>query len=552
MAEPEAPNKNKLRLVVLHGEEVKDEDPKEGGGGGGEGDAALQPAYCSDDMISVELAKVLGEDWHYASESGDWYCWNGRRHERDRKRTITGRSRQVCRVISNQVDNAKLARDVSSRTRIYAAIKLTGDDPAHAISLEEFDRDDFLINTPSGIIDLRTGQLGPHDRAAMMTRMTAAGPEGDCPHWRAFLVQVTGGSGELQRFLQRIVGYCLTGFIEEHAIFFLYGPGGTGKGVFINTIAALLSDYAAAAEMNLFTVATGERHTATLAMLHNARLVTAAETDEGKRWDEAKLKAITGGDPITANFMRGNPFTFRPRFKLLLAGNHRPRLRSGDTGMRRRLHVIPFVHKPDAVDLALPETLKAELGGILRWAVEGELERRRIGLSPPRVVVDATDEYFDAENTIGRWVEERCTQGAQETGLTRNFYHDYKSWAGLAGEFVVSERIFAQKLALVGGVGLWRDATGKRGFRGLSLKASSGELFSSQPPPARGDGEGGIRPAWVAATNGGSRRRVRSMRLTRRYRHQLRFRGVSRAHTHIPPLTKGRVSSVREGVSFHV
>jgi putative DNA primase/helicase len=488
MAEEEK-TQNKMRLVVLNGEEVGDRRPPGGGGGaGGEGEAAGEPVWCSDDMLAARLSAALGEDWRCAAESGDWYRWTGEVWEKDEKRKVYTRSRQVCRGVSLEVDTAKLARDVSSKTRIYAAVKLAGEDPRHVIALEEFDKDNHLLNTPSGIIDLRTGQLQPHDRAAKMTRMTAAGPDGDCPRWRTFLEQITGGNSELRRFLQRMVGYCLTGGIEEHAFFFLYGPGGRGKGVFLNTIARLLSGYATTAAMDLFTVATGERHSATLAMLHNARLVTASETDEARRWDEAKLKAITGGDPVTANFMRGNPFTFWPRFKLVLSGNHRPRLRSADTGMRRRLHVVPFKHKPPAVDLMLPELLIAELGGILRWAVEGELERRRIGLAPPPVVRQATDEYFEAENTIGRWVAERCKLGSQETGLTKVLYQDFKSWAARVGEFVVSERIFAEKLSLLEQLERWRDAKGQRGFAGLALKEGQAELFAVKPTTPRGEG----------------------------------------------------------------
>src|SRR5262249_25797458 len=153
-------------------------------------------------------------------------------------------------------------------------------------------------------------------------------------------------------------------------------------------------------------------------MLNRARLVTASETQEGRRWDEAKLKAITGGDRITARFMRGNFFSFEPTFKLFMAGNYRPAMRSPDDAMRRRFLVIPFTHKPERIDKSLPEKLRTELGGILAWAIEGELERQRIGLAAPKAVLDATAEYFEAEDAIGRWIQERCTKGPNETALT--------------------------------------------------------------------------------------------------------------------------------------
>lgn len=491
LAAAPAANRNYARLVILNGEEVGDGAQP---GGGGDGEDASERAWCSDDMLADELSKSQGENARCASETGDWYIWNGARWELDRRRAIYRRSRQVCRGVSQKVDNAKLQRDVSSKTRIYAAVKLAGEDARHVVLLEEFDQDDRLINTPSGIVDLTTGQLRLHDRAAMMTRITAAAPEGDCPKFHAYLREATGGDVDLERFLQRIAGYCLTGLIEEHAIFFLYGPGGTGKSVFLLVLYELLQDatsaggYAAKAEMDIFTVATGERHTAPIASLNGARLVIASETEEGKRWDEAKLKAITGGDPITANFMRGNPFTFRPRFKLLIAGNHRPRLRSADDAMRRRLHVIPFMVKPARANKALLGELRAERGGILRWAIEGELERQRTGLAPPRVVVEATDEYFEAENVIGRWVEERCDKDPTSKAFIKDLYANYKSWAAGAGESVLAERTFGQKISLIAGVERWKDWQGKRGFKGLSLKGAQPDLLSSGAPVARGEG----------------------------------------------------------------
>src|SRR6185369_288445 len=193
------------------------------------------------------------------------------------------------------------------------------------------------------IIDLRTGSTLPHDPEQYITKITTDASSGECSRWLQFLAEITGDDIELQRFLQRIAGYSLTGSTREHALFFFYGPGGNGKGVFLNTLSAILADYAAVAPMEAFIATQGERHPTDLAGLRGARLVTSQETEEGRRWAESKIKALTGGDPITARFMRQDFFTYQPAFKLVVAGNHKPGLRGVDEAIRRRFHLVPFL-----------------------------------------------------------------------------------------------------------------------------------------------------------------------------------------------------------------
>ena len=211
-----------------------------------------------------------------------------------------------------------------------------------------------------------------------MTKSTAVAPDPacPCPLWHDFLAKVTAGDDELQAYLHRMIGYCLTGSIREHALFFAFGTGGNGKGVMINTITGILAAYAAVASMDTFTASPGDRHPADLAMLRDARLVTAQETEEGRRWAESRIKALTGGDPITARFMRQDFFTFEPVFKLLIAGNHRPGLRGVDEAIRRRMNLLPFTVTISAGDRdpELPEKLRKEWTGILAWAIKGCLE----------------------------------------------------------------------------------------------------------------------------------------------------------------------------------
>ncbi len=422
------------------------------------------------------LVRRIAGDWKYAG--GQWYGWDGRRWRRDKLKTLWRIATEVCKAEGSFADTIDLARKIQSAPSVHAAANLAAADSEVAIEMVAFDADRWLFNTPDGIIDLRSGQIAPHNRAALMTKIAAAGPRGDCPVFFEYLVEATGGDEALQRYLKRVAGYCLTGSIEEHCILFCHGPGGSGKTTFLLLIQDLLGDYAVNSPMNAFTVATGERHPTEFAHFFGARVVAASEIEEGMRWDEGKLKAISGGDKITARYMRGDFFTFEPQFKLLLAGNHRPRMRSADDAMRRRMQVIPFRHKPAKVDKQLREKLGAELGGILRWAVEGEIERRHLGgLNPPKVVQDATDKYFRDENTIGRWLDERCAIEANAWSETRALHRDYVHWAHQVGEFVLSERLFQQKVELMPGIEPQQHSRTRRGgFRGVHLLFWTPEL----------------------------------------------------------------------------
>jgi len=218
-------------------------------------------------------------------------------------------------------------------------------------------------------------------------------------------------------------------------MFFLYGSGANGKSVFLNTVAGILGDYARPAPIETFTASHTDRHPTELAMLRGARMVTATETEEGRRWAEAKIKAMTGGDRISARFMRQDYFEYDPQFKLIVAGNHKPNL-------------IPFtVTIPeDERDETLSEALKAEWPGILEWALEGCLEWQERGLAPPESVTEATAEYFDAQDTLSQWIEERCITMPNCEAKASALYADWKDWAEGAGEFVGSQRRFSQGL----------------------------------------------------------------------------------------------------------
>ena len=437
--------------------------------------------WGSEDALAVSFTRRYQRDWRYIALWGKWLMWDGRRWCAEETLAASDLIRQVCRHHAMRADNTKLAAKLAASSTVGGVERLARCDRRHAATSDEWDADIWLLNTPGGVVDLRTGRMRAHDRADRMTKIATATPMSGspCTTWLRFLEQVTGGDAELQSYLQRMVGYCLTGATSEHALFFLYGTGANGKSVFVNTLFTLLGDYAANAPMDTFMETRGDRHPTDLAGLRGARFVGATETEQGRRWNESKIKEITGGDRVSARFMRQDFFTYLPQFKLVIAGNHKPAIRNIDEAMRRRLHLIPFTITvpPEKRDKQLQAKLLAEANGIFSWGVEGCLAWQREGLRPPQSVMDATDEYFEAEDALGRWLEERCVREPNAKSLTAELFTDWKQWAEAAGEFVGSQKRFAD-LLLTRGLEKWRNGMGLRGFRGVGLKEPHSERFT--------------------------------------------------------------------------
>ncbi len=428
------------------------------------------PVEFSEEALALRFTEQHRGQLMYVAKWNRWLIWNGYTWAADDTMQSFNLSRHICREASWEagIQNPRIGAKVASAATVAAVLKLASADPVHASRTSDWDSDPWILNTPGGIVDLRTGDLQPCDPAAGCTKITAVAPTGECPTWMQFIEDVTAGDTMVMDYLQRAVGYCLTGSIDEHALFFVHGPGGNGKSVFLNTIQAVLGDYATVASMDTFTASPSDRHPADMAMLRGARLVTAQETEEGRRWAESKVKALTGGDPITARFMRQDFFTFTPTFKLFVVGNHRPAIRNVDDAMRRRLHLIPFNFKPATPDRGLFDRMKAEWPGVLRWAVEGCLHWRRVGLSPPEPVLSATAEYFETEDAIGRWIEERCERDETKRTHVSVLFADWQTWAAATGEYAGKMKRFSMNVEQRG-FGK-EKSDGLMCFRGLALK----------------------------------------------------------------------------------
>lgn len=285
------------------------------------------------------------------------------------------------------------------------------------------------------------------DRHHYITKSTSVAPIAGIPAaWLKFLFETTGGDVGLIRYMQQICGYCLTGDTREHALFFIYGPGGNGKSVFLNTLNSIMGDYAVTAPIDIFLSSKGDRHPTELAMLRGARLVAATETEEGRPWKESLLKQLTGGDKISARFMRQDFFSYTPQFKLVIIGNHKPRLRNVDEAMRRRIHIIPFMQTPANPDKHLEEKLRAEYQQILNWMIAGTTDWQKNGFQIPPAVKNATDEYFSAQDLFGQWLNECCDVGSGNSSAATPLFDSWKQYAERRGERPGSMPSFADNL----------------------------------------------------------------------------------------------------------
>jgi putative DNA primase/helicase len=411
-------------------------------------DLDQRPPEFSDDALALQFANKHHEDRLYVAKWATWLAWDGRRWAPDDTLKIFDDARAINRAAAASCKDAKLSKTIASAAAVAAVERLARADRRLAARASQFDADPWQLNTPGGLIDLRTNECRPAQRDDYVTKMTRATAGGQCPRWMQFLAQITQGDLELQSFLARAVGYSLTGSTREHAFFFLFGTGGNGKSVFVETITKLLADYAVAAPIEMFTATKFQSHTTDVAGLQGARMITASETDVGRSLAEARVKLLTGGEAISARRMRADNVTFTPQFKLWMGGNHKPRVSTNDEAIRRRLHLIPFNANipPWHRDQKLPEKLEAEWSGILQWAIDGCQQWQQIGLQPPSSVRDATDDYLSSEDAILCWLQSEAVFEANARSTTEELFASWKEYATRTNEDIGSQKDFVKAL----------------------------------------------------------------------------------------------------------
>lgn len=437
---------------------------------------------CSEDKLALRFSELFADNLRYTPEWGQWHVRVGSRWQRDNTLHVFSRARELCRESALEL-SPKARAQVESAHTVASVEKLARCDPRHVVRPEQWDADPLALCTPDGVIDLRTGKLREADTRDLFTKQTAVAAENRTPHrWNELLKWATAGDSDYVDFLQRLLGYCITGDTREQAMAFGYGPGGNGKSTIINAASGILGDYATVAPMETFTESRSERHPTELAKLRGARLVTAQETEPGRRWAESRLKGLTGGDRISARHMRQDFFDFVPQFKLLIIGNHKPALNSVDEAIRRRLLLLPFdqVISRTERDDQLPAKLHEEWPAILNWMIEGCSLWLEYGLRPPERVVNATADYFKDQDSFTAWRTECCAVGRKEWDTSANLYRSWSTWAERAGEKPGTMKAFSSELQKNGFSASTAGHSKTRGYAGLSVRLDTANAYQSE------------------------------------------------------------------------
>lgn len=414
------------------------------------------------------------DEMRFDHSAGCWFRFDGHSWRREATKLAHHYARQLATSMADDDPKARPLRKV----HVWEAIERGARTAREFVATSaDWNRDTLFLGTPKGTVDLRTGILHPGDPAHYISRLTAAppipldrfDPERDCPLWLSFLDEALYGDAEAIRFLRMWGGYCLTGDTKEQALVFVYGRGGSGKSTAINTMADILGEYAINLATSTLTAAKHDSHPEEIARLDGARLAWASETEKGRAWAENRIKALTGGDKITARFMRQNSFEFSPQMKIVIVGNNAPSLTSVDEAIKRRFIILPFDHPPREKDPDLPVKLKAEWSGILSWMIEGCLDWQKCGFFRPEVARRATDAYFEEQDIFAKWIGDCCETREHHADTTANLWDSWSVFALDNGEHPGTKaRTFPETLTQRGFQAI-KDTLGirGRGYRGL-------------------------------------------------------------------------------------
>jgi P4 family phage/plasmid primase-like protien len=450
-------------------------------------DAELAQLHATDMGNAERLVARWGKRIRYCYSWKKWLVYDGKRWVVDAEPAIAAMAKKTAlriykevATIANDAERTALAKwAIQCERRAFQAnmIELAKSEPGIPIKPEVFDRDPWLLNVQNGTIDLRTGDLRPHRREDLITRIIPIefDPAALCPLWDSVLTKVFGGKADLVTFWDRLCGLSLTGVTQEQILPILWGSGSNGKSTVVKTLVNLLGpDFAMISPPGLLLKKHHEAHPTDRASLYKMRLVVEMETAEGIRLDESLVKHLTGGDPITCRRMHEDYWSFDPTHKLMLCTNHKPEIRGQDHAIWRRQRLVPFtVTIPDSEAITdLPERLRAEYPGILARCVRGCLNWQRNGLRPPDEVTEATTEYRNEQDTLGGFLMDECIQKTQLRAKSKQLYDRYRRWAEGSGENALSQKRFGQAMT---DRGFKRFTNNGTWYSGLGLRSDEAD-----------------------------------------------------------------------------
>ena len=434
-----------------------------GGENGGQVDI-LPKLYSFDDTGNADrFIDMFGQDMRYNYAEKSWLYWDGRRWAYDMDGaaaraadcSVSAMSAELEFYEQQENDTAKTFSKHIKYSRSHKGKKALIDEAQHRTPVlpHQLDKHLMAFNTPNGTLSLKTGELAAHDPKWLITKMATVEytDTADHPLWDSFLLDIFGGDRDLIRYVQKAVGYSLTGRTDEQCAFFLFGTGRNGKSTFLDVIREIMGDYAMNIQPETLMVRSSQSSgiSSDIARLKGARLVTSVEPNEGVRINEGLLKQLTGDDTVTARKLYCNEFEFKPEFKLWMATNHKPIIRGTDTGIWRRIHMIPFtVQIPsDKIDRQLKDKLRREYAAIMHWAVEGCLLWQNEGLQMPRAVMEMVREYRREMDVVSAFLEDRCELADYASAQATSLYCAYTAWCDANNEYKMSNTKFGIELA---------------------------------------------------------------------------------------------------------